>query len=130
MPIGNFGAEESLDIRQGATFGPINATLTNPDTSPIDITGWMFRGQVRRSPTSTLTPGASFMFSITNASQGMFSFSISDEQTTLLQADALGANAPASQYVYDIEAELPDGRVLALMYGAARVFREVTKVDP
>lgn len=130
MPIGNFGAEESLDIRQGATFGPINATLTNPDASPVNIIGWMFRGQVRRSPTATLTPGATFEFTITNAAQGQFTFSISDEQTTLLQADPLGPDAPASQYVYDIEAELPDGRVLALIFGTARVQREVTKVEP
>jgi len=126
MPtIGDIGQNLDLDIRQGATFGPHLVTIRNPDTSPVNITGWMFRGQIRKTAADA-TIAASFVSEIVSALNGQFRFWISDEATAAIAA---GDNimSAQSQYVYDFEAQDAAGNVVPLFYGAARVFREVTR---
>lgn len=129
MPtIGTKGSELDLLIRQGATFGPNLCTLKNPDTSPINLTGCTFRGQIRKTASDPLSTGCAITFVITNAAAGEFTWEVTDENTTALAADAISEAGPASQYVYDIEMEDASGRVIPLLYGKVSVFREVTKV--
>lgn len=128
MPqIGTKGSELDLLIRQGATFGPIVSTITNPDTSPMNLTGATFRAQIRKTPTSPLVEGATADFTVTNAAAGQFSWGFSSAVTTLLAADSESELAAASTYVWDMELEDSTGRVIPLMYGKVNVFREVTK---
>lgn len=126
--IGTFGADLTLNIRQGATFGAYVTTVRNKNTGlPIDITGWIIRGQVRKTPDSNISTGAVITAEVLNGTQGLFRFFITDEQTSLLVADPNSATAAASLYVYDMEAERPDGSVIPIIYGQAKVWREVTK---
>lgn len=126
--IGTKGAQLDLLIRQGATFGAITTTVKNSVTKqPIDLSGYVIRGQIRKTAASTLQEGASASFNIINAEQGVFSFWFTAEATEALQADSVSEDAPASQYVWDMEMESSDGAVQALMYGDVKVFREVTK---
>jgi hypothetical protein len=49
MPqIGTKGSELDLLIRQGATFGPNSCTLTNPDNSPVNLTGATIKMQLKK----------------------------------------------------------------------------------
>ena len=125
--IGTKGAELDILIRQGATFGPVASVLTNPDTSPVNLTGCVFRGQVRKTASDALSTGCAITFTITNASAGQFTWEITDEVTTTLTADATSESGPNSQYVWDMEMQDASGRVIPLAYGKAQVFREVTK---
>lgn len=128
--IGTKGAELDLLIRQGATFGPNSSRILNPNGTPVDLTGATIRAQIRKTPNSTLSPGATAVFTITNATNGQFNWEFSASDTTLLTADASGETAAGSQYVWDMELQDSTGRVLPLLYGKVSVYREVTKVDP
>ena len=125
--IGTKGAELDLLIRQGATFGPNASRLTNPNGTPVNLTGSTFRGQIRKTASDALSTGCAITFTITNAINGEFTWEVTDEATTVLVADSISESAPASTYVWDMEMEDSSGRVLPLAYGKVQVFREVTK---
>ena len=128
MPqIGTKGQELDLLIRQGATFGPVSCTLKQDNGAPVNLTGALVRAQIRRAPNNTLSPGAIGTCSIVNAAAGVFQWEFSATQTALLPADITNEDSPASRYVWDMELEDSLGRVIPLVYGIVKVFREVTK---
>jgi hypothetical protein len=128
MPqIGSKGANLDIVVRQGATFGPNRCTLTNPDTSPVNITGFTFRGQIRKTASDPLSTGISAVFTIVNGTSGIFDWEFAAADTAGLTADSVSETAPASIYTYDVEMEDSSGRVTPLLYGTVNVFREVTK---
>jgi len=50
MPsISNLGSELDLILRRGSTFGPVTLTLTNPDTTTVNLTGLSFSASIKRS---------------------------------------------------------------------------------
>lgn len=123
--LGTFGTKVDLLIRQGATFGPTTATLRNPDTSAVNLTGATIRGQIRRQALDADVVKA-FTCTITNAAGGVFTFGLSDADTAAIPAGE-GLLERQSRYVYDIEMLDSAGRVLPLMYGDVTVLREVTR---
>lgn len=125
--IGTKGAELDLLIRQGATFGPVRSTLKDNLGVAINITGGTFRAQIRKTATSTLVPGATAVFTVVDAPNGVFDWEFPVSSTTLLVADNESELAQASIYVWDMEFQDTAGRVLPLTYGKVNVFREVTK---
>ena len=81
-----------LTIDQGTDFES-NLDLINDDGTPIDITGYSFSGQIRKSYYSS-NATANIEITITNAVTG----------NTLLHIPAANtANIPAGRYVYDIK---------------------------
>lgn len=128
MPqIGSIGANLDLKLRQGASFGPIVGQLKNADLTPINLTGYLFRAQMRKSADDPLSTGLAFTCSVIDAVNGKFSFELSDEDTSGLTVDPVSMDALDSTYVWDLEMESPTGKVTALLYGKVNVFREVTK---
>jgi len=126
--IGTKGAQLDLLIRQGATFGEITMTVKNSLTQqPVNLSGYTVRGQIRKTAASTLQEGAAASFAIIDATNGVLSFWFTATATAALQADATSEDAPASQYVWDMEMESATGYVQPLLYGNVKVFREVTK---
>jgi len=125
MPtITKIGENLDLTIRQGTTF-TLPMRLTDPNDAPINITGYLFRGQVRKTP-SAAEVIASFSSTIIDAMDGWARLTLTDEVTAAIPAgDTLAS--PTSLYVYDIEYELPNGSVEPLVYGQLKVFREVTR---
>lgn len=123
---GNKPAELNLTpLRQGATFRR-RFTLTNESTGqPVDITGWMFRGQIRKTASSTEI-AAPVTFNIIDAANGVAEFVISAQHTAALVA---GDNelAPQSMYVWDAEYDDALGDTHGLFFGNVMVFREVTR---
>ena len=127
--IGNKGSNLDILIRQGATFGMVESTLKDENGSPINLTGAIIRGQIRKSPNDLVRANAEFDCVVINEEMGVFQWGLSYAKTTTLTA-GVDENDPSSKYYYDIEVEYPNGRIDPLIYGVARVFREVTKVDP
>lgn len=123
--LGNIGEKLDLLVKQGSTLGPFNATMKNPDGSPVNMTGMELRAQIRRtglSPTIVATIPAT----ITNPALGQYTFGLSDEATAAIPAGET-LKDPASKYVWDMELEDAAGNVMPLYYGDCKVFREVTR---
>ena len=116
--------------KQGTTW-VLTLTLTNADNSPVDLTGYSARGQIRPSYTSP-TVVASFTTSIT------------DNVVTCLVPASITANVPAYKtsiaiktppkweevqgcYVFDIEIYNTDGYVERVAEGVWYVDPEVTR---
>lgn len=123
--IGSKGQELNLLIRQGGTFGPFRMTLRNPDGTPVNLSDSTFRGQIRKTP-DALEVVASFVFTVTDPIMGKVEFEVPAAQTAAIMA-GIDENAAESLYVYDIEYTNEADRVLPLVYGVAKIFREVTK---
>jgi hypothetical protein len=124
-PIGSFGKQLDLNIRQGATFGPVTLTLKNPDNSAVNLTGSTVRGQIRKRALDTDVVCA-FGVTITDATGGVCTLNLTKEVTAAIQT-AENPASPDSRYVYDVELLDSAGRVLPLLYGAVTVLREVTR---
>lgn len=124
--IGSVGEAIDLLIRQGATFGPHQVTLTNPDGTPVNLTGATVRGQIRRTALSTGSPLADLAVTIIDAPNGVFEFGLSSTQTAALGADE-SPQGHASRAVWDMELQDTLGRVIPLFTGKVNVYREVTR---
>jgi hypothetical protein len=122
--LGYLGEQQDLHIRQGATFGPFTVTIKNPDGTPVDISQIQIRGHVRKNPFDA----GFYPFSIvkTDPAAGTFEFSLPSEVTTSMPAGT-SLESVHSQYVYDIELDSGLGQVTPLLFGSAKVFREVTR---
>jgi hypothetical protein len=126
LNIGYIGENMDLTIRQGATFPEITATMTNPDLSPVNLTGCLIRGQIRKvAASSTITLVLSF--TITNALTGQYKFDAIPAATTALLPAGETLTEAASRYVWDCELVDSLGAVTPLYYGTAYIFREVTR---
>lgn len=116
---------DDLRIEQGATWTRV-FTFVDGNDDPIDVTGWTFRGQVRKSFNST-TALADFSFSASDADNKKV-FTITDTETAGIPVNPPTGNARNSSfYLYDIEAVKDDGTVERLFQGKAEVSPEVTR---
>lgn len=87
MPqIGSIGERLDIVLRQGSTLGPFIVTLTNPNGTPVDLTGATISGQVRKNATDTGSPIATFDIVYINRVAGQFSFGMAKSATTLIPA--------------------------------------------
>lgn len=124
--LGNLGENFDLLIRQGATFGPIIATMVDITLTPVNLSDCEIRGQIRKTWDAPEII-ASFDVAITDAEKGEWKFSLTDDVTAALLCGAELTDYD-STYVYDIEIEwTTPGTVWPLYYGAVNVFREITR---
>jgi len=127
MPqIGSIGERLDIVLRQGSTLGPFIVTLTNPNGTPVDLTGATISGQVRKNATDTGTPIATFDIVYINRAAGQFSFGMAKSITTLIPAGEYQKD-DASQYKWDMELVDSLTRCIPLYYGNFENFREVTR---
>lgn len=124
--IGFRGERLDIQARQGSTLGPFIVTLTNPDTSPVNLTGSIIRGQVRKNALDTVKV-ADFTVVIISAIAGQFSFEIPHSVTSAIPAGEFQMD-PNSIYQWDLELEDSTGRITPLYFGEYLNFREVTRV--
>jgi hypothetical protein len=133
--LGDIGACVNHVIRQGATFGPWQLTILNPKDTvtvptppqlPIDVTGKVFRAQMRKKGRdATIT--ATLDVTVINATAGRVDYGLTAAATALLECGERIEDR-ASQYVWDLEMEDPvSGVITPLLYGDISVFREVTR---
>lgn len=122
--IGHIGDRIDLVIRQGASFGPHNVTMTNPDGTPVDLTGATVRGKLRMDYDDA-TAAADLAVTILDAPGGEFEFGLDANITAGLSAGrSLGDRAGA--HVWDMEIEFAGGSIMPLYWGTAQVMAEAT----
>lgn len=123
--LGYIGERLDLLIRQGATLGPFICTLSNPDASPVNLTGATIRGQIRKKAADTAVV-ATLSVIIMNPTGGQYSFALDAATTAGIVAGA-DITKPESVYLWDMELQDSLGRVIPLYWGDVRVHREVTR---
>jgi len=121
MPAGVY----DIYIEQGATF-TMDATYTTDGTTPIPLTGYSGRGQIRASAVDT-TVLASFTITIPNPANGVVHCVIDADDTALIPTT--GTNyAKLSNYYYDIELyTTADADVIRLLNGKVSVSPNLTR---
>lgn len=124
LTLGSIGEEMDLLIRQGATFGPHVVTMTNPDGSPVDLTGVLLRGSIRKEPRALVKYDLTFV--ITNPTGGVYKMFMLDTETKVLTAGPSLSHVD-SRYVWDSEMVDTLGNVIPLYYGKVNVQREITR---
>jgi len=117
----------NITIEQGSTF---NMPITLKDSSgvPIDLTGWIPRGQIRKRRRST-TIVASFSFILTDLLNGAMTIIMSAATTAGISAGETETDE-RSKYVWDFEIyrPIPGGEeVKRILEGAVHISPEVTR---
>lgn len=113
-------------IEQGATFSR-QVTWENQDGTAVNLTGYSIAGKIRRK-TSDQVAVIDLTCAITNANDGIFTFSLTNTQTASLPV-ATGPTAEKEylKCVYDIEATSSGGAVYRILEGIVYISPEVTK---
>lgn len=114
MPAGNY----DLTIEQGATFAQ-RITYKVPAGTPVDLTGYTARLQVRRTAASPVA------LSLTTENGGITLGGAAGTIDLAITATATAAIA-ADAYVYDLEL-VSGATVTRLLEGNVVVSREVTR---
>jgi hypothetical protein len=107
----------NLEIKQGADF-LAQMELVNEDDSPINLTGFTFAGQARKSYDSNEIE-FSFSFQIINAANGILNVSLPN---TFYQKKMTNV----SKFVYDFEMNT-GSKIVPIARGVINLIPEVTK---
>ena len=105
-----------LTVDQGSTFES-TIDLVTDDGAVINVTGYAFTGQIRKSYYST-NPTANLTLSIVDAANGNVKVSISAANT---------ANIKAGRYLYDIKMRDTSNTVTRLVEGVITITPQVTR---
>ena len=117
---------DDLHIRQGATWPGLMWPIFAPadGVTPLDLTGWTARAQVRPDATS---PTLYWTWSTAPAAGEGTAEIIGHEvgiELTAAESAQFGWGGPAG---YDLELTSPDGRVLIVAAGAVHITRNYTR---
>lgn len=116
----------NINIEQGATFQmPVQLStggLVSEGGTPINLTSCTIRMHIRKritdaAPLLSLSTGTGEIV-ITNAAQGQFTVTITDEVTAAITW---------ASGVYDLEVETAGGQVKRYLQGKVKVSKEVTR---
>lgn len=124
--IGFIGKLLDLDIKQGADFGPHVVTLTNPDGTPVNLTGATISAQIRQPANRGGALIATITCEMVDAVAGKFRFFIPGA-TTATMPTSNGANTAFGRFPWDMRMIDATARPLPLFYGTANVYDRVTQ---
>jgi len=117
-----------ISVQQGATFKMI-LTIKDPDENPIDLSGYLFRGQVRQTYSSEEIE-AEFSFTVLpqeDATLGQVECVITAEESAgITVPGACNSTRKSVKMIYDIESQIAD-EVTRWLQGTAEISPEVTK---
>jgi hypothetical protein len=105
----------NFTIEQGTTFSRVLTLQENG--SAMNLTGYSVASQMRSTHDSS-TVVATFSGSVTNASSGQITLSLTNSQTSAIE-EAI--------YVYDVEITSGAGAVTRILEGTITVTPEVTR---
>lgn len=113
-----------ITVQAGEDYAEVFA-LQNDDGTPVNLTGYTARMQVRRTfkaatPALSLTSPAGGL--VINGAAGTVTVSVSNSQTAALCVDN-----DRTQYVYDLEVESGGGLVTKVSKGFFTVHPEATR---
>lgn len=125
MAVPNF----TLPIKQGSTLEQSVTFAENADgSSPIDLTGWTFRGQLRKTYSATDKIVDLTFETNAPATDGVLWIKLTAAQTAAIEVDAASTyRKKMTNYVYDIEAVKVDGSVDRILEGTAEISPEATR---
>jgi len=83
--ISNRGAEVTLELTGVSLYATL--TLSNPDGTPLDLTGCTLAAQIRRFPADSGEPLVDMGVTITDAAAGEATLEITDEVASELNFD-------------------------------------------
>ena len=109
-------AYTDLYVDQGADYFT-NMDLTEDDGSPINVTGYAFTGQIRKSYYST-NPTANLVISIVNGANGNININMSSVVTS---------NITPGRYVYDVKMTDTSNVTIRIMEGIVTVTPQVSR---
>lgn len=110
------GNKVDINAVQGKTW-ELMLTIKNKNGTPLNLSNATLRGHIKRSPQDSV-PVSRWRCLIVNPTEGKAKVVLSANETT---------NIPQGIYVFDLELELPDGKVLEIMRGVLNVEYEVTR---
>lgn len=113
-------AKQNFDIPQGADF-LYTITLYNDDETPINLTGYTFRGQARKAYKSSKIE-FSFVFALLNQLTDTGSFTMALPDTFYP-----GVMESELSFVYDVEMVSSSGVITRVISGTVTVIPEVTR---
>jgi len=116
-----------LSLDQGSTFRT-QITWTNPDGTPINLTGYRVLFQLRPTADTVL---AAFTFDSAHLTTGQHIQSL--DATGVINVtldDEVTATLVAGVYAYDLLVESASGVRDKILYGTAQVRSTVTRVTP
>ena len=122
--IGTIGEKVDLLIRRGATFGPFWIELVDENNIPINLTGCVAAGSIRKN-IDDVDPAARFTVDY-DAVNGKISYML-NKTDTLTMAYGITLKDPTGKHFWDFEIIWSDGTTSPLMYGDVTVFREITR---
>lgn len=105
----------NLVIDQGTDYSTV-VNVTNDDGTPVNLTGYTGRGQIRKHYTST--NAVSFAVSVSNTEGGQLTLALTAPQTS---------NMAAGRYVYDVEVVSSANIVSRIVEGIVTLTPEVTR---
>jgi len=117
----------TLRIDQGADFKR-TLRITDENASPVNITGWVFSGKMRRNFNATTSSSFSFnvLDQITNTGEVEWTMSASLTTSLVVNTNVTNYAARYTEYVYDVEAVLPSTEIFRVVEGQIFVYPEVT----
>jgi hypothetical protein len=124
--VSTLGERLDLELHQGASLLPVRHTLLKEDQTPVDLTGYQVRGQIRRTALDAEVVAEFQCELAADPTQGFYQFSLTDEQTAAIPCGPKISDA-ASLYEWDIELEDPAGNVRCTFSGFVRVKAGVTR---
>ena len=105
----------NIFIDQGATF-TTTVTVTDANGDAVNLSGYSVAAQIRKSHLSSTS--TAFTASISNASAGEITISLTDSQTTSLES---------GRYVYDVLITASGGTKTRVVEGQVTVNPSVTR---
>jgi hypothetical protein len=105
-----------LTVDQGATFES-NIDLVDDDGVAINVAGYIFSGQIRKSYYS-LNPTANLTITVVNSANGNVNITLNAATTT---------NIKAGRYLYDVKMRDTANVVTRIVEGIITVTPQVTK---
>ena len=105
----------NIFIDQGATF-TTTVTVSDSNGDAVNLSGYSVAAQIRKSHLSSTS--TAFTASISNASAGEITISLTDSQTTSLEA---------GRYVYDVLITASGGTTTRVVEGQVTVNPSVTR---
>jgi len=104
----------NITLDQGSTF-VLQVTLEQPAGTPINLSGYTVRSQIRKSYSDTLI--GAFTCALVTPASGIFQMALTATQTKLLTE---------AEYVYDVEISI-GSTVTRVLEGIIYVSPEVTQ---
>lgn len=106
----------NLTVDQGSSFES-TIDITDSENNPVNLTGYTFRGQIRKTYASTTS--VSFTITSISPASGIINLVLSATQTSGIKA---------GRYLYDVEIISSTNTVTRVIEGQIEVTPRVTRV--